>query len=373
MAYLTSKGNTTRALHIYRSAFFILTFASCFFVIIGWFLAEVIDWSWFGLKLLSQNDVVAIVIISCIQLLVVQQGTLLAGIYRSARKNPRLGLITSINSALYLIVSCIALLLNTSPSIYILTILLSYIVGFFIVFIDSRLVMPSFTLRTDGVSFKKIKPYVIPALGHSGVPLIHALQNQGVLLVIGGILGPVSVGIFQTARVLSNGIKSILGLFAVAIMVELPSLLGQRKFPFVVRLLKLNTKLAMIIVISAITFVIFFGEDIYKAWLSDNLEYNSLLLFVLLLSVLPFALSQSFTILLQVTNKIHYAIIYILLVAIVSLFIIALGAYSYDVVGAAIGVLFFEVLSSIAVIWIASRSVNGGGQLLESLLIYKNV
>ena len=63
----------------------------------------------------------------------------------------------------------------------------------------------NFTLSLSGVSFQRIRPYIVPGLGHAGMPLLHALQNQGVLIVLGSILGPASVGLFQTARQQADG------------------------------------------------------------------------------------------------------------------------------------------------------------------------
>ena len=68
----------------------------------------------------------------------------------------------------------------------------------------------------------------MPGLGQAGLPLINALQNQGTLLVLGALLGPVAVAIFQTTRVLSNGVKSVIGLLSGAIGVEIPALSSER-------------------------------------------------------------------------------------------------------------------------------------------------
>lgn len=355
MAYLSAEGNEKEAVYIYRSSFLVLIITSAAFVCLGWLIALWVSWSWVGVSTLEHSISVAIIGWSCIQIFIMQQSYLLSGIYRSARRNPRLGLLQSFGQIFYLGISLLALWLDTSPYQYVVVLVIAYALYFVVLFHDSRRIMPNFTLSWDGISLQRVRPYIVPGLGHAGMPLIHALQNQGVLIVLGSLLGPASVGLFQTARVLSNGVKSLLALTAVAIMAELPALLGEGRRALIERLLVRNTQIGVILAICGITTMLFAGESIYRAWLGEQVPYDSDLVILLLVSLLPFAAGQSLAIFLLASNKIHSAILPLILVAIGSIGCVAIGAELASLTGAAVGIIIWELGLTLALSFSISK------------------
>jgi O-antigen/teichoic acid export membrane protein len=370
MAFLTAAGKETEAVYLYRSAFIVLLIASGVFVGFGWLIAQWLDWSWTGITKL-EFSAATIIGWSCVQIFITQQGFLLSGIYRCARRNPRLGLLHSIGQAFYLAVSLLSLYLDCDPALYVLILVSAYALFHAVIFIDTRKIMPSFTISRNGVSLGNLKPYVIPGFGHAGMPIIHALQNQGVLILLGSIVGPAGTAIFQTMRVLSNGVKSILGLLAGAVMVELPALLGEEKNQLVEKLLVRNTQVGILVVIVAIAAMLLLGEKIYHAWLGGQAHYDSLLVLLLLSSLLPFAVGQSFGILLSTSNKIHRAILPFILIAICSLGAVYVGGYLAGLPGAALGVLVFEMGISAASLSIAKSEIESPWAYFKDCINYR--
>jgi O-antigen/teichoic acid export membrane protein len=343
MAYLTAEGNEQEAVYIYRSSFVVLIIASGGFVGFGWLIAGWLDWVRVGVTALVPGVAAGIIGWSCLQIFINQQGFLLSGIYRSARRNSRLGLLQSAGQIFYLGTSLMALWLGCSPYHYAIVLTLASTLFFMVLFIDCRRIMPNFTLSLHGVSLQCVRPYMVPGLGHAGMPLVNGLQNQGVLLVLGSVLGPASVGLFQTARVLSNGVKSVIGLLASAIVVELPALLGENRKGMIERLLIRNTQIGSSLAIGSIVMIFFEGEGIYRLWLGDHVTYPSLVVSVLLVSLMPFVVGQSFTILLLASNQIHLTILPCVAVAVGSIGCVGIGASLADLSGAAFGVLLLEI------------------------------
>jgi O-antigen/teichoic acid export membrane protein len=89
--------------------------------------------------------------------------------------------------------------------------------------------------------------------------------------------------------------------------------------------------------------IFFEGEGIYRLWLGDHVTYPSLVVSVLLVSLMPFVVGQSFTILLLASNQIHLTILPCVAVAVGSIGCVGIGASLADLSGAAFGVLLLEI------------------------------
>jgi O-antigen/teichoic acid export membrane protein len=241
-----------------------------------------------------------------------------------------------------------------SPSQFVIISAIVSGLSFAVLFIDSRKIAPTFSLAVKGISLRRVKPYIVPGLGHAGMPLIHALQNQGVLLVLGGTLGSVPVAIFQTARVLINGIKSILKLFPSAFVIEIPRLLGLEKISIVKNLLVRNSQVGYIFVLFSVILMVWQGDSVYRLWLGPGVNYPSGLVTILLFSLFPFVLGHSFIVYLQAINKIHLAVVPIIIIAIISLISLGPTTRLYGLVGAGAIVIIWEVGVLAVVAYVAS-------------------
>lgn len=354
MATLTAREKLNQAASLYRTAWLVLLVSATFFFWIGFGLAWYIDWSRIGVFNLSVSASAAIIIYSCAQILAKQQAFLLSGIYKSACQNPRYGLLQSMEAALLLIIGAMTLIISKDPVTYISLQAFASFLFLVVLFADSRRVMPGFTLGFKDVSLRRILPYITPGLGHAVMPLIHALQNQGVLIVLGIMLGPVSVALFQTTRILSNGVKSLLGLTTSAVMVEIPTLLGKGKNAIVQRLLVRNAQVGISIAIVGIGVLIIFGKTIYATWLGSDADYPEILAFMLFLSIVPFSLGSSFTILLLSANQVHRAIPLTLVFTLLSVGLVFVGASVNALSGVGMAILIWEIgIASIFMLYAA--------------------
>jgi O-antigen/teichoic acid export membrane protein len=200
------------------------------------------------------------------------------------------------------------------------------------------------------------------------MPLVNALQNEGMVLVLGAILGPVSVAVFQTTRTAVNGAKSLSGLVATAVGVEIPALVGEGRMNSVRRLLVMNTQTALMAAFGWLILMGLFGEPIFHLWLRSRSVYSASLILLMLASMFPFAIANSFTLVLLATNKIHRAVLWLLPAALVSLAATAIGALLLGLNGAALGLLSFETLSVVVVCSVAAKYTQVGvGEILVAV------
>lgn len=354
MAIATAEGKRNEAICLYRTSWLFLTIMGLAFAFAGIGVGHWVNWKPLGVTLLS-GHAAAIISASCIQIFLGQQLFLIGGIYRSARRNPRAGLLGSVGGAFFLIAALATLVLKGDPLVYVAVSTAARAMFLGVMLFDARRMMPDFTLGLRGVSVRVVRPYIVPGLGHATMPLVNALQNEGMVLVLGAILGPVSVAVFQTTRTAVNGVKSLSGLVSMAIGVELPALVGEGRMNAVRRLLVINTQAAFAAAISCLILFALFGKEIFHIWLRNGTVYSMPLVLLMLGSMFPFAIANSFTIILLATNQIHRAVLVLLPAALISLAVTAAGGHLFGLDGAASGMIVFESISLLAVSFAAAR------------------
>lgn len=357
MTISTARGDRREAICLYRTSWLCLTAMGLLFVLGGGLVAHWVNWKHIGVSQLFP-EAAAIIALACVPIFLDQQVYLTFGVYRSARQNPRSQLIWSVASAFYLIVGVAALMLKGGPIQYLVAIIAARAVFLGVFLIDARKIMPDFSLGLSGVSLREIRPYIVPGLGHAGMPLVYALQKEGLLLVIGAILGPVSVAIFQTTRTAVNGAKSLMTWTSNAVLFEIPALVGENRMSAVRRLLVLNAQGALLIVLSWSLMLGIFGESIFHLWLHHEGVFSESLTLIMAASILPFALGNSFWVILLATNKIHYAVALLIPGAALSLGIAAVGAVLYGLNGAAMGMVSFETIGLAVFCFVAARNTQ---------------
>jgi O-antigen/teichoic acid export membrane protein len=354
MAISTAEGNRDKAIVLYRTSWLILTAMAICFASIGMVAAGWVNWKSLGVTQLAKHSA-GIIAWSLVQIVLGQQQLLLSGIYRSARRNPRSGLLGSFGYVFYLLIGCIFLGLRCEPLTYIVASVASRAAFLGVILIDARRIMPDFTLGLRGASVQAVKPYIVPGLGHAAMPLINAVQNEGMVLVLGAMLGPVSVAIFQTTRTAVNGVKSLAGMVSLAVGLEIPALMGEGRLSSVRRLLIFNTQATLASAIGCLTVLGLFGAPVFRFWLRSNAVYSTSLVLIMLASMFPFSIAISFTLFLQATNRIHRAVLLLLPAALVSLAVTAVGGRLFGLNGAAAGLFVYECLAMIAVCSVAAK------------------
>jgi O-antigen/teichoic acid export membrane protein len=357
MAIATAGGKKGEAICLYRTSWLILTVMALVFVLAGIVVGLWVNWKALGVTQLSANAA-GIISYSCIQIFLAQQIFLIAGIYRSARCNPRYGLLGSIGGAFCLVIAIWALALKVNPIQYVALNTVTRALFLFAMLFDVRRLMPEFTLSPKGVSIRAIRPYIIPGLGQASMPIVNALQNEGMLLLLGAVLGPISVAVFQTTRTAMNGGKSLIGLSSNAVGVEIPALVGEGKMNVVGRLLVLNTQASVVATFLWMAIMGLSGETIFHLWLHSGDVYSAPLVFIMLLSLLPFAFSNSLTLVLLATNQVHRAVALLIIAAVLSLAVTAVGAHLFGLNGAATGLIAFEAISLMVVNSIAKKHLS---------------
>lgn len=361
IAFLIAQDRKQLALDLYSTSTVILLSTGVVFIIFGIYVSQFMDWRHLGVNKMNNEEITRIMIWCCTQIFIAQQVFLLSGLYKAVRKNPRYAFMQTIYSSVSLSISFFLLTNHVSPSFYAASLAGTQAIFWAVLLIDTRRIAPLFTLETKSITLRLIKPYIIPGLGHAGMPFIHAVQNQGVLLILGAVLGAPSVSVFQTLRVISNGIKSLLGVISSAIIAELPRLLGDGNILLIQRLLVRNTQIALVISMSV--FIVFFvsGEFIYSEWIGNAINFSNKLLLLLIISIFPFSIGSSFNLILLSSNLIHLTVVPLIIMTCFSIGMVALSSIYFGFVGVGLSILFWEITTAVLLVYMASRKTQLNG------------
>jgi O-antigen/teichoic acid export membrane protein len=124
-----------------------------------------------------------------------------------------------------------------------------------------------------------------PSLCFMAFPLGNALKNQGIVLVIGRFLGPVSVVFFTTARTLTNAVYQLMGIIHLSVWPEMSAAFGAGDLHLAKALHRHSCRASFWLSLGSITGLFFLGGWIYRIWTHGNIELH-LPLFYVLLSVI---------------------------------------------------------------------------------------
>lgn len=189
-----------------------------------------------------------------------------------------------------------------------------------------------------------IRAFVRPSLNFFSIQLSQLFSIQGIVLVAGIFLGAVQVATFFALRAIANAIKQLLGLVTHTTWPEITRLDAENSveklhnvFRFVLR-----TSMAG----GCIFFAIFhlWGEDIFRLWLGEALEYRQPLMDLLLLYVLQLVFWTACSHMLMATNA-HRTLARVMLASSVLTLVAAyLGSRYFGLEGLIIGMIAAELV-----------------------------
>lgn len=124
-----------------------------------------------------------------------------------------------------------------------------------------------------------------PAVAFMAFPVGYALNNQGMLLVIGLALGPVAVTVFATGRTLTRFAAQPAEAIRGAVWPELSAALGSRDWEFARRLHRTSCQVTVWLCVAATIFLFTGGEQVYRLWTHGRVSLDPALFHWLIAAV----------------------------------------------------------------------------------------
>lgn len=129
-----------------------------------------------------------------------------------------------------------------------------------------------------------------PAFAFMAFPAGNALSIQGMLVVIGVVLGPIAVATFSTLRTLTRFAFQILETLKNSIWPELSAAYGAENWSYARKLHSRACQAALVLCLAAVAFLSVLGRPIYRFWTHGQITFNQSLFHALLLVVIADAI-----------------------------------------------------------------------------------
>lgn len=123
-----------------------------------------------------------------------------------------------------------------------------------------------------------------PAIANMATPLAQAINIQGLVIVVGSILGPISVVVFSTLRTLARLVIQLVYAVSHAVEPELAASFGSGDRVLTQSLIVHSLRFSFWFAVVVASFLGLFGAHILKIWTHGNVAMDYTLFFCLLAS-----------------------------------------------------------------------------------------
>ena len=141
-----------------------------------------------------------------------------------------------------------------------------------------------------------------PAITYFGFPLSAAINNQGILLLVGAASGHQQLVVFSTVRTLTRTLAQGLELLKSAVWPQVSFAFGRRNYSEVRRLHRMISEFSLLGTASASLLLFFTASPILSIWTAGLISIDKLTLVCFLIQMFTYALWFPSTVVTQATN-----------------------------------------------------------------------
>ncbi|MFN3590207.1 MAG: lipopolysaccharide biosynthesis protein [Spirosomataceae bacterium] len=203
-----------------------------------------------------------------------------------------------------------------------------------------------------------IKETTASGLGFLLQPLWQAVFFQGTTFIVRLTLGPVAVTVFNTVRTLIRGVNQLFNIVTVSSFPELQLSIAKADYLTAKRIFRIGLIVNLLLSISGTIILYFYGPFIYSLWTNNELSPPRYFWIFMLLGIILNSIWWSTSIIYQALNKPQVYGVPALLAAILSVFFTYFLTLKFDLSGAGLGSLVFELLLVIVVFPSGCRLIN---------------
>lgn len=284
MTMLVAAGKKAEAKKVYQSAWILISSFSMTLLVIFVSLAWLLPTE----RILQVPDLghrYAAIVVSLLvgQIIVLQQGGIFSGAYRCDGLYA-MGTWVSLWMRLAEVVTTITVLVLHGNMIVLAgSVLATRVCSLTANYIHQTHVVPWLRLGFSQWDWAAVKPTLSPAFAFNAFPLGYVMNMQGVLYVIGFLMGPVAVAAFQTARTLSRFVFQVSTALSNNLVVELSRAFGEENLQVAKTIHRRVCQVAVWMCLVGSLVLAVAGPTIYNVWTSHKTPLNVPMFYVLLL------------------------------------------------------------------------------------------
>lgn len=252
---------------------------------------------------IDANTVKIVLLILAAEILISLPQGLLIGVYQSIGKLPFAVMLINAMSFLQLLACGIALYLKATPAYVALmhALPLAALTIFALWHAPSQLSFRLFSLKA--IEKKLLKSFIRPSINFLAIDLSTAFSVQGIIIILGSVLGSIQVVMFATMRMIINMMKQILGVISNSAwreMTHYDAIKKREKLRLLFRSI-IRTSLTAAVIIAI--FLYFFAAPLYTLWLHHRVPFHQSLMTLFLLYGIEMVFWTACANLLMSTNR----------------------------------------------------------------------
>jgi O-antigen/teichoic acid export membrane protein len=192
-----------------------------------------------------------------------------------------------------------------------------------------------------------IRRLASPAFAFLAFPAGNALSTQGMVVVIGVVLGPIAVTVFSTLRTLTRFSFQIITVVAATIWPELSAAYGAQQWPVARKLHRYACQASLYFSMFSSTALLFCGEWIVRIWTHGHVIFDPTLFRLLLLVIIANSFWYTSSVVPIAANRHEKVALFYLLGGAGSLGFAYLLLLHFGLAGGALALLFFDLVTGI--------------------------
>jgi O-antigen/teichoic acid export membrane protein len=258
---------------------------------------------WLHMHAISSADAKRIVLLLGLAVLLGMQETLFQAAFRCVGKYPLGTMAKSLVVLTAFLSTMFGVWLHLSPVPVAELYVAVNVVGVFALWFLLRREVPWIRFGIRHAEWAVIRRLTGPALSFMSFPLVNALNLQGILVVIGYVLGPIAVVTFNTARTISRSAVQGMNLINNAIWPEMSTAFGAGAMDVARMLHRRACQISLLLCLSITLGVAILGDWIWKIWTVGKVPIDPVLLDIMLLQMVVSAFWFTSSVVPMATNQ----------------------------------------------------------------------
>lgn len=381
MTMLAAAENFAEALVVFQSVWVLTTVISSAVAVllIGsiWFLP--LD-RWLHVYALSIRDVRLIVLLLGLAVLLGMQENLFQQAFRCVGKYPLGTMAKSLVVLAAFLGTMVGVLLGLSPVPVTIIYAGVNVAGVLALWILLKREVPWIRFGVEHARWAAIRRLTSPALSFMGFPVVNALNLQGILVVIGHVMGPIAVVTFNTARTISRSAAQGMNLINNSIWPEMSAAFGLGDMHLARRLHRRACQISILLCLGITLLILLFGNWIWRIWTVGKVPTDPVLLYIFLGQMLVSAFWYTSSVVPMAINK-HQRMAVAMLTATTVALLAAWALMHLPALGlrgAAIGLTLGDLLTALYVLRESLRLLDDnlagfGGSMLDLSILRRLV
>jgi O-antigen/teichoic acid export membrane protein len=272
------------ALQTFQSSWVLVTSVSCLTLLLAFLCVWRIPWQqWLNLSSVSNMQAATIMMVLGAQVVISQQINVAESAYRSdgnfATGTFWLGMLRLAEAVTATTIAVLGGNLLAVACAY----LIVRCVGTVGYILKLRHLSPWIRYGIRYARLKTVRQLAAPAVGFMTMPVGYALNQQVLLIVIGGRLGSVAVAAFSTLRTLSRVSSQLINTTKLALLPELSRAFGEGNISLARRLHRHACRASLGLSVLGGMFLWLVGPTIYRLWIRQGILFDATCFHVLLL------------------------------------------------------------------------------------------